>query len=296
MSAVIDRQYESSPIHGSNAPYVEALYEAYLDDPGSVSEEWRRYFGEFGDTQGDVSHRRMVREVPHRPTARDVPHRPVGRDAPRQPPARDVPDRQVVDEAQTQPQQSLAVAAGIGWEGSPPAEQASEKQAAVSRLIQVYSLRGHQIADLDPLGLWQRSTPAVMKLDFLGLDETDLDAEFFTGGLAGTGHARMELRDILDVLKRVYCGRIAMEFAHISRARERLWLRQRFEEDRAASDLGREERRRIYASLNRAEGLERYLNTKFVGQKRFSLEGGETLIPILDDLIRTVGERGIQEV
>ncbi|MYJ95602.1 MAG: 2-oxoglutarate dehydrogenase E1 component, partial [Proteobacteria bacterium] len=292
----LQRQYESSPIHASTAPYVEALYEAYLDDPGSVSEEWRRYFGEFGDTQGDVSHRRMVREAHRQPTARDVPHRPVGRSVPRQQPAREVPERPVVDDVQTRPQQSLAVAAGIGWEGSPPAEQASEKQAAVSRLIQVYSLRGHQIADLDPLGLWQRSIPAVMKLDFLGLDETDLDAEFFTGGLAGTGHSRMKLRDILDVLKRVYCGRIAMEFAHISRARERLWLRQRFEEDRAASDLGREERRRIYASLNRAEGLERYLNTKFVGQKRFSLEGGETLIPILDDLIRTVGERGIQEV
>ena len=296
MSAVLERQYESSPIHGSNAPYVEALYDAYLDDPGSVSEEWRRYFGEFGDTQGEVSHRRMVRDVPRQPVARDVPHRPAGRDVPRQPDAREAPDHPVVDDARSRPRQSLAVAAGIGWEGGPPAEQASEKQAAVSRLIQVYSLRGHQVADLDPLGLWERSTPAVMKLDFLGLDETDLDAEFFTGGLAGTGHTRMKLRDILDVLKRVYCGRIAMEFAHISRARERLWLRQRFEEDRAASDLGREERRRIYASLNRAEGLERYLNTKFVGQKRFSLEGGETLIPILDDLIRTVGERGIQEV
>ena len=98
------------------------------------------------------------------------------------------------------------------------------------------------------------------------------------------------------MLKRIYCGRVAMEFAHISRARERLWLRRRFEEDRAGGGLGREERRQIYASLNRAEGLERYLNTKFVGQKRFSLEGGETLIPVLDDLIRTVGERGVQEV
>ena len=260
MSAVLERQYESSPIHGSNAPYVEALYESFLHDPGSVSAEWRRYFNGFGDTQRDVPHRPIIRAVRERP------------------------------------QQSLAVAAGIGWEGSPPTEQASEKQAAVSRLIQVYSLRGHQIADLDPLGLWQRSTPAVLKLDFLGIEETDLDAEYFTGGLAGTGNERMKLRDILDVLKRVYCGRIAMEFAHISRARERLWLRQRFEEDRAGSGLSRDERRRVYASLNRAAGLERYLNTKFVGQKRFSLEGGETLIPILDDLIRTAGERGVQEV
>ena len=260
MSAVLERQYESSPIHGSNAPYVEAIYESYLHDPGSVSEEWRRYFAGFGDTQRDVPHRPIIRAVRERP------------------------------------QQSVADAAGIGWEGSPPSEQASEKQAAVSRLIQVYSLRGHQIADLDPLGLWKRSTPAVLKLDFLGIEEADLDDEFFTGGLAGSGHERMKLRDILDLLEQVYCGRIAIEFAHISRARERLWLRQRFEEDRAGSGLSREGRRRVYASLNRAEGLERYLNTKFVGQKRFSLEGGETLIPIIDDLIRTAGERGGQEV
>ena len=130
MSAVLERQYESSPIHGSNAPYVEAIYESYLHDPGSVSEEWRRYFAGFGDTQRDVPHRPIIRAVRERP------------------------------------QQSLADAAGIGWEGSPPSEQASEKQAAVSRLIQVYSLRGHQIADLDPLGLWKRSTPAVPEAGF----------------------------------------------------------------------------------------------------------------------------------
>lgn len=260
MSAVLDQQYDTSPIHGSNAPYVEGLYETYLQNPDAVSKEWRRYFGSFAGTE------------------RDVVHRPAGR-ATRQ-----------------RPRESLAVAAGIGWEASPTTDQASEKQAAVSRLIQVYSLRGHQIADLDPLGLWERTTPAVLKLDFLGIEPADLDDEFSTGGLAGTGHARMKLRDILDLLKRVYCGRIATEFAHISRARERLWLRQRFEEDRAGSGLGRDERRRVYASLNRAEGLERYLNTKYVGQKRFSLEGGETLIPILDDLIRTAGEKGVEEV
>ena len=297
MSAVLDRQYESSPIQGGNAPYVEALYESYLQDPGSVSAEWQRYFGGIGgEKPRDVSRQPVIgteRESPRPPivsTERERRHEQIVSAE------RDERRQLTVSTDRERPRQSLAVAAGIGWEGSPPIEQMSEKQAAVSRLIQVYSLRGHQVADLDPLNLWERSTPAVMKLDFLGLDETDLDAEYFTGGLAGTGHTRMKLRDILDVLKRVYCGRIAMEFAHISRARERLWLRQRFEENRAGSGLSREGRRRVFASLNRAEGLERYLNTKFVGQKRFSLEGGETLIPILDDMIRTAGDRGIQEV
>ena len=260
MGAVLDRQYESSPIHGSNAPYIEGLYEAFLENPANVSPQWRRYFGGFAGSDRDVSHRPVIRTLTRKP------------------------------------RESLAVAAGIGWETSPTDGQASVKQAAVSRLIQVYSLRGHQIADLDPLGLWDRPIPAVLKLDFLGLEAADLEQEFHTSGLAGTGHSRMKLRAILDLLKQVYCGRFAAEFAHISRARERLWLRQRFEEDRAGTGLSLDERRRVYASLNRSEGLERYLNTKYVGQKRFSLEGGETLIPILDDLIRTAGQRGIQEV
>jgi len=106
---------------------------------------------------------------------------------------------------------------------------ASEKQAAVSRLIQVYSLRGHQIADLDPLGLVKRHTPGVLKLDYLGLGESDMESEFFTGGLAGTGDRRMKLRDILSLLKKIYCGKVGAEFAHMSRARERLWLRKQFE-------------------------------------------------------------------
>ena len=177
-----------------------------------------------------------------------------------------------------------------------PKTQASEKQAAVSRLIQVYSLRGHQIADLDPLGLWQRHTPAVLKFDYLGIEESDLDREFYTGGLAGTGHDRMKLRDIIVLLKRIYCGKLAAEFAHISRARERLWLRERFEGRMTRLAFAPEEQRAILESLTRAEGIERYLNTKYVGQKRFSLEGGETLIPILDDLIQRSGAGGIEEI
>ncbi|HEX5418362.1 MAG TPA: 2-oxoglutarate dehydrogenase E1 component, partial [Gammaproteobacteria bacterium] len=179
---------------------------------------------------------------------------------------------------------------------APAAAPASQKQAAVSRLIQAYSLRGHQIADLDPLGLWQRHVPAVLKLDYLGLDESDLDREFYTGGLAGTGHARMKLRDILALLKHVYCGKLATELAHISRARERLWLRERFEDCLAHRKISKEEQLAILGSLTRAEGIERYLNTRFVGQKRFSLEGGETLIPMLDDLIQRAGQRGVQEL
>jgi len=259
MSTVFKEQYESSPLQGANATYVEWLYEQFLAEPGSVPAEWRQYFGTLAKDGGDVAHGPIVRAVARRARERA-------------------------------PVTAAAVAAGDG--DSP----AIEKQAAVSRLIQVYSLRGHQIADLDPLGLWERPAPSVLSFDFLGLDETDLTREFSTGGLAGTGHERMKLQDILSLLKRIYCGKLAAEFAHISRARERLWLREEFETSRVHATFSPEEQTTLLASLTRAEGIERYLNTRFVGQKRFSLEGSETLIPVLDDLIQRAGESGVQEL
>jgi 2-oxoglutarate dehydrogenase E1 component len=260
MSTELQRQYASSPLHGANAPYVEALYEAYLEDPASVAPAWRGLFASFGDG-----------------ASRDVAHGPLLEALGRR----------------------LQSPRGRRRNGSPAAavaQPASEKQAAVSRLIQVYGMRGHQIADLDPLGLWQRHVPAVLKLDYLGLDESDLDTEFFAGGLAGTGKNRMRLRDILSLLKRIYCGKVGAEFAHVSRARERLWIRERFETLMASLSFSGNEQRTVLESLNRAEGIERYLNTKYVGQKRFSLEGGEGMIPMLDDLIQRAGEQGVHEI
>jgi 2-oxoglutarate dehydrogenase E1 component len=123
-----------------------------------------------------------------------------------------------------------------------------------------------------------------------------MDSEFFTGGLAGTGNSRMRLRDILGLLRKIYCGKIGAEFAHISRARERLWLRKHYEHGVDAGSLSDEERCWILEQLTSAEGIERYLHTRFVGQKRFSLEGGESLIPMLDDIIQQGGKSGVREL
>ena len=264
MSTVFKDQYDSTPLQGANATYVEWLYEQYLAEPGSVPVEWRRYFSSLGAEGG---------EIPHRPVAQAVGRRLQSATSPAAP----------------------AAPARTDARGRTDAA-ASEKQAAVSRLIQVYSLRGHQIADLDPLGLWERPVPAVLSFDFLGLDEADLAREFYTGGLAGTAEQRMQLKDILALLKQIYCGELAAEFAHISRARERLWLREQFEASRVHWAFSAAEQATILDSLTRAEGIERYLNTRFVGQKRFSLEGSETLIPMLDDLIQRAGEQGVQEL
>jgi 2-oxoglutarate dehydrogenase E1 component len=259
MSDSLKEQLASTPLFGGNASAVEGLYEQYLDDPAAVPPGWRGYFESMGDPDAEIVHSKIREEL--------------------------------LAEAQAGRRAGLSTTRVSG-----KAVSSGEKQAAVSRLIQVYSLRGHQIANIDPLGIMDRRMPGVLKLDYLGLTDADMDTEFFTGGLAGTGNERMKLRDILDLLKSIYCGRIGAEFAHVSRARERLWLRKRFEQGAVADNLSDEERLWTLEQLTSAEGIERYLHTRYVGQKRFSLEGGESLIPMLDDIIQQGGAAGIREI
>ena len=259
MSNSLKEQYESSPLYGSNAAAVEALYEEFIADPDGVPEGWRRYFRSLGSDQTEVLHS---------------------------------PIREKLVESARNARKNGSVVARKG-SGS---IAANEKQAAVSRMIQVYSLRGHQIADIDPLGIMERPVPGVLKLDYLGLTEADMDTEFVTGGLAGTGDRRMKLRDIIDLLKKIYCGTVGAEFAHVSRSRERLWLRKHFEQGMVSGGITEAERHWLLEQLTGAEGIERYLHTRFVGQKRFSLEGGDSLIPMLEDLIQQGGKSGIREL
>ncbi|MEE4185561.1 MAG: 2-oxoglutarate dehydrogenase E1 component [Gammaproteobacteria bacterium] len=260
MSQSLKEQYAQTPLFGANAAAVEALYEQYLKSAAAVSPAWRDYFASLGPGPGEVSHAQIRAEL--------------------------------LAEAQSDGRaKAVKRITGVAKGGN-----FGEKQAAVSRLIQVYSLRGHQIADIDPLGLMDRRVPGVLKLDYLGLTEADMDTEFFTDGLAGTGDRRMPLREILELLQSIYCGKVGAEVAHVSRARERLWIRKRFEEGMASSTLTDQERRIILEQLTSAEGIERYLHTRYVGQKRFSLEGGDSLIPMIDDLIRQGGKAGVKEM
>ncbi len=259
MSNSLKEQLASTPLFGGNASAVEALYEQYLENADSVPAGWREYFEALGDPDTEIVHSHIRDELLSE--ARDG--RKLGKTSAR---------------------------------ASGHAVSSGAKQAAVSRLIQVYSLRGHQIADIDPLGLMDRPVPGVLKPGYLGLTDADLDTEFYTGGLAGTSNERMKLRDIVALLKSIYCGKVGAEFAHVSRARERLWLRKRFEQGRATESLSNEERLQILDKLTAAEGIERYLHTRYVGQKRFSLEGGESLIPMVDDIIQQGGAAGMKEI
>jgi len=247
----------STPLAAGNAPYVEAMYEQFLADPASVEPQWREYFAKLGGAPGEASHGPLIEELARRARLR----RPGG---------------------------SVVMAA--------PETGSAAKQGAVSRLIQIHANRGHLIANIDPLGLMQRPEPKVLGLDYLNLTEADLETEFLTGSRNGAIRPRLKLRDIIAQLRHIYCGTIGAEFAHVSDETERLWLQDRFQVGRVQQHFSVEEKKDILWNLTMAEGLERYLATRYPAQKRFSLEGGDSLIPLLEDLIQTGGVHGLEDI
>ncbi|WP_218569603.1 2-oxoglutarate dehydrogenase E1 component [Pseudomonas sp. Hp2] len=179
---------------------------------------------------------------------------------------------------------------GIGG-GSGPSD---ERERNVGRLITAYRSRGHLGARLDPLGLTPPLNPPDLDLPFHNLSQSDLDTEFSTGGVGG--QPRMKLRDLFARLKSTYNGSIGSEFMYISDVEQRQWIYQRLEQDGGRYKASAETRKRMLERLTAAEGLERYLHTKYVGQKRFSLEGGDSLIPMMDVLVRRAGEERVRDV
>ena len=166
-----------------------------------------------------------------------------------------------------------------------------DKTARVQQLIQAYRTWGHLMADIDPLVYAQRTHPDLDVVNH-GLTLWDLDREFATGGFGGKSF--LPLRKILGILRDSYCRSIGVEYMHISNPEERKWMQQHIEIGLPA--IEREEQLRILRKLNSAEAFESFLQTKFVGQKRFSLEGGESVIPLTDAIVSSAAERGLDEV
>ncbi|MBQ1783353.1 MAG: 2-oxoglutarate dehydrogenase E1 component [Gammaproteobacteria bacterium] len=168
------------------------------------------------------------------------------------------------------------------------------KQVRVLQLINAYRFRGHQHAELDPLGMWQQEQVADLDPAFHELTAEDFHREFSVGSFA-IGKPTMVLGQLVDALKRTYCGAIGAEYMHLTNTDEKRWLQQRLESILAKGSYTAEDKLRFAEALTAAEGLERYIGTKFPGAKRFSLEGGDALIPMLKELIRRAGEQGTKE-
>ncbi|MGI8638610.1 MAG: multifunctional oxoglutarate decarboxylase/oxoglutarate dehydrogenase thiamine pyrophosphate-binding subunit/dihydrolipoyllysine-residue succinyltransferase subunit [Pyrinomonadaceae bacterium] len=168
------------------------------------------------------------------------------------------------------------------------------KQAKVLELINAYRIRGHLLADIDPLNM-TRHHASELDLENYGLTIWDLDREFITGGLHGTETAT--LREILNILQKAYCGKVGIEYRHIQSKEEKQWLREQIRQQFVDNEmLAPETQKQLLQKLIEAEQFEQFLHRKYLGQKRFSLEGTETVIPLLDQLIEEASERGVEEV
>ncbi|HYS09970.1 MAG TPA: 2-oxoglutarate dehydrogenase E1 component [Myxococcales bacterium] len=245
---------------GVNQVFVEDQYERWRNNPAAVSPEWQQYFA-------------RLHGLPAAQFQASAWSQPV-----------------------TGPAGDGNGHAALAFSLPEPAVQApvDESQEKVSELINAYRIRGHLFANLDPLGMLQ-PPPAELELDHFGLSEVDLDKTFATGDFA-PGVRELTLREILARLKRTYCRTIGVEFMHGEDPAIRRWLEERMESAGNEAQLSREQKLRILARLTDAETLETFLHRKYIGKKRFSLEGAESMIPLLDWLIDEFAGQGGEEI
>jgi 2-oxoglutarate dehydrogenase E1 component len=248
-------------LFGGNAPYVEEMYENYLANPGSVPDNWRAYFD-------------ALQHVPavDGTDAKDVPHMPV--------------INAFADRAKSGGTRVVMANADV---------EMGRKRTAVQQLIAAYRNVGQRWADLDPLKRTER--PNIPELDpaFYGFTDADQETVFDTSNTF-FGKDRMPLRELINALRETYCGTLGTEYMYTTDMAQKRWWQQKLESIRSKPNFSAEKKKHILERLTAAEGLERYLHTKYVGQKRFSLEGGESFIASMDELIQTAGQHGVQEI
>ncbi|MEP1382156.1 MAG: 2-oxoglutarate dehydrogenase E1 component [Paraglaciecola sp.] len=260
--SVMKAWWDSSHMSGGNATYVEDMYEAYLEDAQSVSEEWRSVFDKLPEVEG------VAVETKH---------------------------SQVRDQFRALAALGPAARAGAGAVATQASGSGDEKQVKVLQLINAYRFRGHQHANLDPLELWKQPRVRDLELSHHNLSESDFDTNFNVGSYA-VGKETLPLGELFKSLNRTYCGSIGTEYMHITDTDQKRWLQHRIESVQAKPEISRDEKVSILKGLVAADGMEKYLGAKFPGAKRFSLEGGDALVPMLKGLISHAGSKGTKEV
>lgn len=259
--SLMELLWSTSHFSGGNLEYVEGLFESYLVDPNSVSEEWRKCF----DQLPRVSEAQST----------DLPH-------------------SVIQEQFLQIGKNKFRSMPVSTKSVASSDH-EQKQINVLQLINAYRVRGHQHASLDPLGLQKREKVADLDIGYHQLTGADLDTEFNVGSLFFNKES-LKLSEIISELEKTYCGSIGYEFMHIVDTQEKAWLQQRVESVRSRPEYSQETREALLERLTAAEGLEKYLASRYPGAKRFGLEGGESLIPMVNELIQRSGALGAKEV
>jgi 2-oxoglutarate dehydrogenase E1 component len=249
----------NSYLFGGNAAFIEDLYEKYLANPQSVAEEWRDYFDRMQNLPGALD--------------KDVAHAPV-----------------VESFVQRAKAGQFAAARTLPQEPVAP----ERLQVAALLLVTAYRIAGSRWATVDPLKRMPRPSIPELEPAYYDLKESDLDQVVNAGSFVGL--ERTSLRNLVQALRDTYCRNIGFEYMFISDRAQRQWIQEHIEPVRGAPKVSQAEQKRLLQKLTEAEHLERYLHTKYVGQKRFSLEGGESLIPSIDELIQRAGAAGVQEM
>jgi len=254
-------QRDNSYLFGGNAPYVEELYESYLHDPASVADHWRDYFDN-------------VKQVPavDGSSRTDIAHGPIVASFAER--AKQGPIRTISDSADS---------------------EMGRKRVAVQQLIAAYRNVGNRWANTDPLKRTERQDIPELDPGFYGFTDGDMDIVFNTSNTF-FGRNEMSLRDLLQALRETYCGTIGAEYMFIADQKIKKWWQEKLESIRSNPSFNADKKRQILDRVTAAEGLERYLQAKYVGQKRFSLEGGESFIACMDEVIHEAGAKGVQEI
>ncbi len=280
---------ETSFLYGSNASFIEDLHEKWAADPASVSGEWRAFFDQLRDNAESVKASgaagawgRPVTTEPTEATGVFDGRWPAPKADPKKPGA-----------AAAAPAPAAAPDAAVLAEA---VRTAAHDSIRALMLIRSYRVRGHLQASLDPLGIEQPPSNPELTPEFYGFSEADLDRPIFLDGVLGfqTG----TIREVLALLKRTYCGTLGIQFMHIAEPEEKTWLQARFEgaDTFAQNGFTREGKLAILYKLIEAEGFERFLHKRFPGTKRFGLDGGEAMVPALEQIIKRGGALGVDEI
>ena len=284
-----DQLHASSFLQGANADYVEQLYARYASDPASVDPAWGAFFASLGDSELDA------KRSAQGPSWARTDWPPVPSDDLTAAMTGEWPLAPAPREAKAAGEKIAAAAKAAGAQVSDEAvKRAVLDSIRALMIIRAYRIRGHLIADLDPLAMRDESMHPELDPKSYGFAEADMDRPIFIDNVLGLQVASM--RQILDVLRRTYCGTFALQYMHISNPEEAAWLKERIEGYGKEIAFTREGRRAILNKLVEAEGYEKFLHVKYMGTKRFGLDGAEALIPAMEQIIKRGGALGVREI
>ena len=279
--------HASSFMQGHNAEYLEQLYARYAQDPNSVEESWRAFFASLGDAPADAKAEAAGPswargDWPLQP-ADDLTHALTG----------EWPAAAVEVKGAEKKIREKAADAGIELTDA-QVQRAVLDSIRALMIIRAYRIRGHLIADIDPLGMRDHTPHPELDLRSYGFTDADMDRPIFIDNVLGLQMASM--RQIMEIVKRTYCGTFALQYMHISDPEQSSWLKERIEGYGKEIAFTREGRKAILNKLVEAEGFEKFLHVKYMGTKRFGLDGGEALIPAMEQIIKRGGALGVKEI